>query len=179
MMQIKEIYNGLYKVSSDGKIITDNWKNSGRTSILRPSTDKKGYLRVGLQINGKLKTFKVHRLVALAFIPNPENKPQINHKDCNKKNNNVYNLEWCTAKENTKHAIENGLHYFNTPEQSINKIIKRGELNGCSKLNAKQVKEIRAKFKPRIYTRKILAKEYNVKEATIKDIVLRKSWKHI
>lgn len=175
----KEIYNGLYFVNELGDVITYNWRNAKKRAVLKPATDKKGYLRVGLQIEGKLITQKVHRLIAMAFIPNPLNKPMVNHKDWDKKNNNVSNLEWCTAKENTKHAIDNGIFSFQTPEKSINTIIKKGELNGVSLLTDKKVLEIRNKFKPKIYTRKQLATEYNVSEACIKDVLSRRSWKHI
>ena len=171
-------YEGLYWINNSGDVLTFNWKNTGKRAILKPATDQ-GYKKVGLQKDGKLKTHRVHRLVAAVYIPNPDNKPMINHIDGNKANNNVSNLEWCTAKENTKHAIDNGLFHFNTSEQSANITPKRGELNGLSKLKEFEVLEIRAKFKPRKYTRKMLSIEYGVKECTIKDVVLRKSWKHI
>lgn len=69
-----------------------------------------GYARVALKNNGELKNCLVHRLVAQAFIPNPKNKPQVNHKDGNKLNNHVSNLEWVTPKENLQHAVSNGLN---------------------------------------------------------------------
>lgn len=62
-----------------------------------------------LSKDGKVKNESIHRLVAQAFIPNPDSKPQVNHIDCNTLNNNVSNLEWCTAKENTVHAWKNGM----------------------------------------------------------------------
>lgn len=175
----KEIYNGLYRINSNGDVITDNWKNTKRTAVLKPGTDHKGYLRVGLQVNGKLITQKVHRLVAQAFIPNPYNKAQVNHINGIKSDNRVENLEWVTPKENVQHAIDNSIFSFQTSETSINRIIKKGELNGVSLLTDKKVLEIRSKFKPRIYTREMLSKEYNVTISCIKDVVSRKSWKHI
>ena len=68
-----------------------------------------GYSIVGLSKNGKLKTRTIHRLVAETFIDNPNNYPVINHKDCNKTNNNVNNLEWCTQKQNVMESFKNGL----------------------------------------------------------------------
>ena len=68
----------------------------------------RGYISINLYKNGKSKRMSVHRLVAKAFIPNPKNKPYINHKDANRSNNIISNLEWCTPKENTQHSIKNG-----------------------------------------------------------------------
>ena len=175
---IREIpkYEGLYWASFDGNIHTKNWRNTGKDAVLKPAKDKKGYLRVGLMKDGKLITEKVHRLIALTFIPNPDNLPQINHKDGNKLNNYIGNLEWCTAKHNMKHAYDNGLSFRMSP---VNKIPKKGELNGQSILKDWQVLQIRRRFIPRKVTRKQLALDYNVSEACIKDIILHKSWKHI
>jgi len=177
-MDIKEL-DKTYSICANGNIVTNNWRNTKKVAILKPAKDKRGYLRVGLAIEGKLVTKKVHRLVATAFIPNPENKPQVNHIDGNKQNNNVINLEWCTAKENTAHAIKMNLFSFQTSEKSINITIKRGELNGKSILTESEVVQIRNLFKPRIYTREMLAKQFGVKASTIKDIVNKKSWRHI
>lgn len=112
--------------------------------------------------------YKIHRLVALAFIPNNENKKEVNHIDGNKLNNHVENLEWCTRQENIEHCI-------------LNKLQKpfKGEEIGNSKLLEFQVIEIRNKFKPRVYSRTKLAKEYNVSEATIKDILYKRTWIHL
>ena len=175
----KQISNTNYFVSIDGNVKTTNWKGTKKIAILKPAIDKKGYKRVGLFINGKLHTKKVHRLVAMAFIPNPENKPQVNHKNGIKTDNRVENLEWCTAKENVSHAINNELFSFQTPEKSINKTFKKGSLNGMSKLTEDKVLEIRSKFKPRLYTKEMLAKEYNISLACIKDVISRKSWRHV
>lgn len=169
---MKVIY-GKYKVDRNGIV----YGQSGRP--LRPARDSKGYLRVGLSIEGKLVTKKVHRLVAEAFIPNYENKPFVNHRDLNKQNNRVSNLEWSTPKENTRHAIEIGVFSFQTSEKSVNITPKKGSLNGWAKLNESQVIEIRSKYIPRVYTREMLAEEYGVKASCIKDIVNRRSWTHI
>ena len=92
-----------YSVSSDGQI-----RNDVRNTLLKQQTDY-GYKTVIIRINKKPKKFRVHRLVALMFIPNEENKPYVNHIDGNRSNNNVSNLEWCTPQENTIHAVATGL----------------------------------------------------------------------
>ncbi len=106
-------YEGLYEVSNLGNVkrLSRISKNSlGRDTrlpelIMKPIESKKqGYFRIGTSKDGRHKMNAVHRLVALAFIPNPENKPQVNHKDGDKGNNKLDNLEWCTAKENKIHA---------------------------------------------------------------------------
>ena len=76
---------------------------------VKQSTTNRGYKRVTLSIDGREERWSVHRLVALLFVPNPEQKPQVNHIDGNKENNDASNLEWCTASENNKHAIRTGL----------------------------------------------------------------------
>lgn len=96
-------YKGKYQVSNTGKIISLNYHRSGKSKELIPNKPKKGYPYVGLCNGGKIKSLKIHRLVAEAFIPNPGNKPFVNHKDGNKHNNNVNNLEWVTALENNLH----------------------------------------------------------------------------
>jgi hypothetical protein len=98
-----------YYCNDLGDIITYNWKNTGNKSILKPAIDKKGYKRVGLQINGKLTTHKVHRLIALMFIGNDNNYPCVNHINGIKIDNRVENLEWCTYKQNTQHSYDNKL----------------------------------------------------------------------
>jgi hypothetical protein len=100
-------YEGLYKVSSYGNVLSLKYCGSNRKHLLAPNPDHKGYLMVYLSKRGKRKTFKVHRLVASAFIPNPHNLPQVNHKDENKQNNHADNLEWCDSAYNVNYGTAN------------------------------------------------------------------------
>lgn len=134
--------------------------------ILKPIKARNDYLQANLFVNGKNKLSRIHRLVAQAFIPNPDSKPMVNHKDGDKSNNNVSNLEWCTRQENEEHASKNGLKAF-------------GERQALSKLTEKQVLEIRAKHISTLMSYNILAKEYGVAQTTVHNIVNRKTWKHI
>lgn len=95
------------KVRSNGRV--DN--RNGR--VLKQKINKYGYGEVTLSSDGKRKTYLAHRLVAAAFIPNPENKQTINHKDGNKLNNHANNLEWATQKENQQHKWQYGLANYN------------------------------------------------------------------
>ena len=97
--------NGEYLISTTGQVKT---AKTGR--VLAPAVDARGYERVCLFKCDRRRRFKVHRLVAITFIPNVNGKPQVNHKDGNKRNNSVENLEWVTNDENMHHSRENGLH---------------------------------------------------------------------
>jgi len=95
----------IYLVDRSGKVFYAKSRK-----ILKTFKDRYGYWRVNVTINGKSYQKPVHRLIATAFIPNPDNKPQVNHIDGNKQNNSVENLEWVTNSENRKHAVANKLH---------------------------------------------------------------------
>lgn len=123
------------------------------------------YLQIGVTINGKQKIFKTHRLVAVHFVKNDQNKPYINHINCDKLDNQHVNLEWVTHAENVKHAIENGL-------------IKSGEDCPSSILNSNQVLMIRKLRKSGLKLRE-LAEMFNIGTSNICHIVQKKTWKHL
>ena len=110
-------YEGLYQVSNLGRVKSLNCRgHKGCIGILTPRLDGKGYEMVALYKEGKARNTKVHRLVAQAFIPNPNNYPQVNHKDENKTNNNVKNLEWCTNEYN---------HNYGTRNERVGKLLSK------------------------------------------------------
>jgi hypothetical protein len=105
-------FETLYQVSSLGRI-------SNYRKVMSIQTMPRGYKTIGLTITGKSHTRLVHRLVAENFIANPEGKPEVNHKDGDKSNNSVSNLEWCTSSENKQHAINTGLKVYNVPTKGL------------------------------------------------------------
>ena len=126
-------YEGLYQVSNLGRVKSlDRYVFNSRWNIkihkqvmfLRPHKNNKGYKLLSLTKNNKSKSFQVHRLVALAFIPNPFNKEQVNHINGIKDDNRVENLEWNTAHENMKHAYKNNLITIDKIRKCVNKSAK-------------------------------------------------------
>ncbi len=158
-------YEGLYKVSNTGKVKSFHNKRGGKETIL---SGGRPYLHINLCKGGNCKGATINRLVGIAFIPNPENKPEINHKDNNPLNNNVENLEWCTRKENMQHSVKQGR-------------MAKGVDSGRSKLTEEQILEIKKLYVP--YSRKFstycLGKKFGVYPHTILDVVRGKTWKHI
>ena len=113
-----------YEVSETGEVRNKNGK------VLNVSVSTAGYKQLNLYAEGtKTKHRLVHRIVALTYLSNPEGLPQVNHKDGNKLNNHVDNLEWCTAKQNTRHSIETGLKVYNNPTEGL-KLKPRGTKGG-------------------------------------------------
>lgn len=117
-------YEGLYEIDRRGNVYSIVTTTSRRKGLIKQQDNGIGYQRVNLfDVNGKGRKHYVHRLVAQAFIPNPENKPNVNHIDSNVRNNRVENLEWCTQSENIKHSVNLGHHKCNFPN------VKRGDAN--------------------------------------------------
>lgn len=96
-------YEGLYQVSNTGRVRSLNYNHTGEVKILAPSSDRRGYKHVNLFSQGTRRIKLIHRLVAEAFINNPDNLPHVNHKDECKSNNVVENLEWCTQEYNNNY----------------------------------------------------------------------------
>jgi hypothetical protein len=170
----KDVYGfeGLYRVSSHGRIFcySKTWL-SGRwvTRLVKDQelkyyTDRRGYIVVNLRKENKQRQYKVHRLVAIAFVPNPSNKPQVNHDDTDKKNNHYTNLIWATPGENMQHAHDNGL--MNLPI---------GEKHKMSKLKEDDVMAIIASDGDI----NEMAEQFGVCRATIQKIKGGQTWKHL
>lgn len=121
---IKE-YEGVYMISNKGGV-KRIYKKHPNGKHLNPIVDRDGYLRVSLSKNNIKRSYLVHRLVAEAFIPNINNFPVINHKDENKQNNQVDNLEWCTVKYNTQY--NNGIEKRASKRRIPIKAIKDGQI---------------------------------------------------
>ena len=155
-------YGDFYFVSNIGRI-----KNIKTNNIMHNYSNKMNpYYKVTLSLDGVTKTIRVHRAVACTFIPNPDNLPQVNHKDGNKLNNNIDNLEWVTSKQNNIHAV-------------INNLFKSGEETNWAKLNKEQIEYIKKNCIPfdTKFGCKELAKKFNVSHSTISKILHNISWK--
>ena len=105
-------YEELYEVSDEGNIRSLNFNHTGKEKILKPRKTHRGYLQVLLYKDGKYKVMSVHRLVAQAFIPNPNNIETVNHKDEDKTNNSASNLEWMTNKDNVTYSQARQVQMF-------------------------------------------------------------------
>ena len=172
--EVKEVwrdvpgYDGHYQVSNIGNVRSNKRQSMWLPMKIGHIFNK--YYGVALTKNGQVKHCAVHILVAKTFIPNPENKPFVNHKDGNKFNNCVENLEWVTGSENVRHAFKLGL---NKGVQGFN--------HGAAKFTAEEIREIRNNYKA--YDRKrdipALAKKYGVCTCTMKNIINGKSYKNV
>lgn len=169
-------YVGYYEVSTAGRVRSvarvvtrGTVKQPLRGKLLSPGRNPKtGHLTVGLNRAGKVRYFYVHRLVAVAFIPNPSGLPEVNHKDLDKGNNAKSNLEWMTHSGNKRHASENGV-VFGRP--------LCGEEAGNSKLTWRQVRAIRRSYATGRYSQAALAARFGVTQPTVGAIVRLATWK--
>jgi hypothetical protein len=168
-------YEGYYQVNSLGEIkslerVVKTHNQHGETimkiqeRVLSPGTNNHGYSTIVLYKNGGKKTFTAHRLVAIAFIPNTENKPEVNHKDGIKSHNWIANLEWDTTSENQKHAFNSDL---------------KKPSYGNAKFTENQVKEIRWLYENTDLTLSGIARKFDSYKTLIFKIVHRLTWKHI
>lgn len=137
--EIRDIpsYEGLYAVTSSGRI----WSypkqigfRRGKGSWRKLDLHKAGYLQVILQKDGKLENLLLHRIMALTWIPNPDNLPEINHKDGNKINNRILNLEWVTSRQNMHHSTLIGLQHKNRASSYINVSLRKDNNMWVSRL---------------------------------------------
>lgn len=171
-------YEGIYVVSNRGriKVLKREWlsaknyslKRENGEKVLNNCFDKDGYAIVTLCAEGKLKTFRVNRIVATSFILNPDKKPVVNHKDGNKSNNNGKNLEWNTVSENGIHAYANNLQ-----------VSKKGESHARSRLKEKDIHEIRRLYKNGLFKHKELAEMFKIHREYCAKIIRKQVWKHI
>lgn len=171
-------YVGYYQISNLGNIRSlDRYVNARNNGVricygklLKTHLNKDGYVKIQLGKNKEIKkiTYSIHRLVAIAFIPNTNNYPQINHKNGVKTENYPNNLEWCNAVMNCQHARDSGL---SKPLY--------GKNNKNSKLTEKDVLEIRNLYSSGKYTQRKLAKMFNVAKNNIWCILKRETWKYI
>ena len=167
------------RISSFGRVHLRPSKFNPAGKVLGGSTDGNGYRLVTLCTgDGIRKQFKVHRLVAIAFLDNPNNLPQVNHKNGDKADNRLENLEWCTASENQAHAIKIGLRSQSPwTAENIGKAA-RGSRHGNSKLTEKDVLEMRRLHRIGTPIRK-LAFMYEIGRCAVWEICTRKRWTHI
>lgn len=125
-----EGYEGLYQVSNKRRIKNLNCRGTGKEKILKRQKNTKGYLEVCLSNDGEKKRYRIHRLVAQAFLENPERYSEVNHKDENKTNNCVENLEWCSSKYNSNYGTRN--KRISKSHNKLVRCVETGEVfNSC------------------------------------------------
>lgn len=164
--ELKKIPNhSNYSVTPDGRVFT----HKQRSGWITGATDRLGYKRLNAtDDSGSRSNLYVHRAVATAYLPNPDNKPHVNHKDNNPSNNHVDNLEWCTAAENRAHAAK---------QNRLPRL--QGETNGHAKYSDSLIKKIRKLYESGKYTQMDIKREFGIPQPTVSVIVRREQWRHI
>lgn len=162
-VEFKDIPNmEYYSVSRDGDV-----RSNRRGKLLTPRVSRGGYVTVHLSFDGEDLNALVHRLVAMAYLPNPENKPTVNHKDGNKRNNRADNLEWATYPENTQHAFDTGLIVAQRGEERWSAILDEAGVHDiCKRLESGE-------------SVKSVSDCLGVNVKTISNINIGNKWKHI
>lgn len=196
---IEETESGIYRLTSDGKLYS---QSKLKIPLVGKGMEFTGEFKIILKPEKRLKTYvnnrgyeavakggttyMIHKLVALAFIPNPENKKYVNHKDGNKLNNSVKNLEWCTIAENNRHARETGLHKQargHKIKYSSQESRKRSleNLQDNSALTDDDVRYVRSVYIPRSkgFSATALAHKYGVTPSSMCSILKGKTYKHV
>lgn len=162
-------YEGLYSINTAGLVRSKRRQGTNRQSpYLKHTISQYGYPLVTLCKDAKSRPYLLHRLVASAFIPNPENKPEVNHINGIKLDFSLDNLEWVTGQENKNHAVRNKLNGW-----------AFGERSAKAKLTEKLVLEIRAKYRTGDYSTRQLAKEYGLHHSAMYNAIKGISWSHI
>ena len=196
---IEDTDAGIYRITPEGRVFSQSKRKIPLVGkgmeftgtfkvILEPEREltytlnNRGYYSVGI----KRKTHMVHRLIAKAFLPNPGNKPFVNHLDGNKLNNHVDNLEWCTVQENNLHARQTGLHkqavgHKLNYQNAATKSKALANLKDKSKLSPEDVRYVRKVFVPRSkdFSATALAKQFGTSVAAMCKIVSGKSYRDI
>ncbi|MBC8445739.1 MAG: HNH endonuclease [Chloroflexi bacterium] len=165
-------YEELYEISNSGVIRRLSTSTCGIKGMIRKPHQLRGYNRIILHREGKARLFQVHRLVLLAFVGTPlYSSIQANHKNGNRNDNRVENLEWVTPKENREHAIKHlGANFGKA---------NRGEHNGQSKLTESQAKEILRRYATKQISQAELARQYTVSKTCIWDLIHGRKWQYL
>lgn len=159
-------YEGLYQISNRGRLksLVGGWRKSEK--ILKSCHNTDGYLIIGLYKDKKRKTKRVARLIAEAFISNPNNKPQINHKNGIKTDDRIDNLEWVTSSENHQHAFRVGIKS------------QKGEKHNRTHLTEKDILVIHGLYLSKTFNQMILSRIYRINQQGISKILLGSNWNY-
>ena len=174
---IKDIpgFEGLYAVTADGRVWSYPKRRSSKNGrFLKPGV-RNGYHFVVLSGGMQKKSYSVHRIVAITFLPNPENKQEVNHKDGVKTNNHLSNLEWATSKENTRHAINTGLRVMTDDlRKKISESCKMAHSKSLEvnrKLSLDEASEICEAYSTGLFSQQEIALHHGVNQMTISRLI--------
>jgi hypothetical protein len=166
--KIKDIkgFEGLYAITDDGRVWSYPKRGGTKNGKwLKFFIDNGGYKNYVFSRKTKRTSHKCHRLIAKAFIPNPNNLPEINHKNCNKLDNRIPNLEWCSKLDNMRHAYKNKL----IP-------IIFGKRHGMSKMDNDKIIEIRKRYDTGLFSQRKLASMFGLAQSSIGSILRKETW---